>query len=440
MRQTKKLDVFVSSDQSEFQRLRRQFRNTICDIQSLTCALMEDRGAAPSTALDASLKAVRETDIYVGVFGKDYSEITIKEYQEAVKNKKPAFIYIKKVNPRDAKLSDFIENTVKPSFLYFEFDKTSDAIRLLKDNLEDFLVETLRMGIESRSQKLGQTIAFMTREEKRALSYVSTQDSLIDAQRFFEEEKYEQSALTTIYVIEAILKKALASNEILFTKSMPFGEIARVAQKSLLLSSENTHDLNTLSILRSQIVHQTKKLERKDAQEILDLARPLLEAITSSRIREKKTVAEIWKPFPKINFNIAQKLVNITNRLLRVCDFPQVAWEAVNDSPYQLRVKIEVHPILGGHDLHPLKDDNINGKSVYEVEPNSYVFANGCFTLPKECADSKEDLVVEIRATVTDVNDIGKGELKLLPKRWKYVRETNSWFYYPQRERPSSEE
>ena len=74
------------------------------------------------------------------------------------------------------------------------------------------------------------------------------------------------------------------------------------------------------------------------------------------------------------------------------------------------------------------------------MEPNSYVFANGCFTLPKECAESKEELVVEIRATVTDVNDIGKGELKLLPKRWKYVRDNSTWFYYPQRERPSFEE
>jgi hypothetical protein len=112
---------------------------------------------------------------------------------------------------------------------------------------------------------------------------------------------------------------------------------------------------------------------------------------------------------------------------------PQVGWYAYNDSPYQLSIKIEIHPILGNRDLHPLKDDNINGNSVYEAEPKSYVFANGCFTLPNECVESKEDLAVELRVTVMDINDIAKGELCLLPKRWKYVRETNSWFYYPQR-------
>ena len=66
--------------------------------------------------------------------------------------------------------------------------------------------------------------------------------------------------------------------------------------------------------------------------------------------------------------------------------------------------------------------------SAYEAEPNSYVFANGCFTLPKECADSKEDLVVEIRATVTDINDIAKGEQRLCPKRWNTLEKLTVGF------------
>ena len=427
-----KLDVFVSSDQIEFQKLRRQLRTTICSIQSLTCTLMEDRGAAPSTPLDASLKAVRESDIYVGIFGKKYSDVTKKEYEEAIKNKKPPFIYIKKISPRDAKLSDFIETTIKPSFVYYKFDKNDDAVRLLNDNLGRFVVDTLRMGIEARAEKLGQTTAFIRKEEKRAFSHAITQDPLSDAERFFEEEKYEQSALTTIYIVEATMKKALANNKVPLIQTLPFGEIISTVQKNLSLTPETGRKLNTLSIFRSHIVHQTKKLEKDDARDIIDLARPLIDTISNS-VREEKSILEMWTPFPRINFTIAQ-------RLLRVCTFPQVCWEAFNDSPYQLRVKIEIHPILGGRDLHPLKDDSINGNSVYEVEPNSYLFANGCFTLPKECADSKEDLVVEIRVLVTDANDIGKGELKLLPKRWKYVRENNSWFYYPQRGRPSSEE
>jgi len=142
--------------------------------------------------------------------------------------------------------------------------------------------------------------------------------------------------------------------------------------------------------------------------------------------RKIKITSERWKPLPNIIFKVTQ-------RLLRTFYFPQVGWEAYNDSSYQLRVRIEVHPILGGRDLHPLSDDDINGTKAYEVEPKSYLFGNGCFSLPQECAVSKDDLILEIRTTVEDINNPEKGQHKLVPRRWKYVREDNAWSYYPQR-------
>lgn len=132
----------------------------------------------------------------------------------------------------------------------------------------------------------------------------------------------------------------------------------------------------------------------------------------------------LWKPRPKIKFFVAQEL-------LRKLQFPQVGWEAYNDSPYQLRARIEIHPILGGHDLFPLSDDYINGNHPYGVEPKSPVFGNGCFSLPQVCATSKDELVLEIRAIVEDVNDPEKGEYKLLPSCWKYAREYDTWSYNP---------
>lgn len=132
-----------------------------------------------------------------------------------------------------------------------------------------------------------------------------------------------------------------------------------------------------------------------------------------------------WKPLPNIKFLVAQKL-------LRTLTLPQVGWEAYNNSPYQLKVRIEVHPILGGKDLHPLSDDNINGTTAYNVAPMDALFGNGCFTIPSKCATSEDELILEIRAFVLDVNDIEKGEYEVSPSRWKYVREMNSWSYYPQ--------
>lgn len=132
-----------------------------------------------------------------------------------------------------------------------------------------------------------------------------------------------------------------------------------------------------------------------------------------------------WKPLPSIKFFVSQ-------RLLRPLTFPQVGWEAYNNSPYQLKVRIEDHPILDGKDLHPLSDNNINGTTPYDAAPMDCLFGNGCFTLPPECSKSKDELILEIRATVLDVNDTDKGEYKVSPSRWKYVRERNSWSYYPQ--------
>jgi hypothetical protein len=136
-----------------------------------------------------------------------------------------------------------------------------------------------------------------------------------------------------------------------------------------------------------------------------------------------------WDPLPKINFKVSQQL-------LRTLKFPTVGWEAYNDSPYQLRIRIEVHPILGGKDLHPLSDKHINGSSVYPVEPNSPLFINGCFTLPAKCAISEKELILEIRAIAEDTNDLKKGTYALIPRRFKYNRKSNTWSYHPQMELP----
>ena len=132
-----------------------------------------------------------------------------------------------------------------------------------------------------------------------------------------------------------------------------------------------------------------------------------------------------WNPLPVIKFNIMG--VNLKRAL------PQVGWELTNHSSFQLRIRIEVHPWLGKRDLLPLiLDDDINGKKSYTAEPNSLVWTNGTFTLPHECVNSTEELVLEIRSFVTDVNEPQKAEHKMLSSTWKYVSSGDYWFYYPQ--------
>jgi hypothetical protein len=234
------------------------------------------------------------------------------------------------------------------------------------------------------------------------------------------------------------------SNTVLFLITAGFEESEQVIKEVSLTFDEGKQFM----LLRHEdldpkifIDLPTKRINLGDYQQTsfdtkYDLTRKVLSANVHAmeghppkqNVRAKKTgiAIERWSPLPNIKFIVSQ-------RLLRILTFPQVGWEAYNDSPYQLRVRIEVHPILGGRDLHPLSDDDINGIKAYEVEPKSYLFANGCFSLPQECSVSKEELILEIRATVEDINDPEKGQHNLVPRRWKYVREHNTWSYYPQR-------
>jgi hypothetical protein len=424
------LDVFLSSDQMEFNKLRNKLSIEICNIPFLTCKLLEQTGADSSTVLDASLKAVRGCDIYVGIFGHDYSEITIKEYQEAVRFRKPCLTYVKKLRKRDERLIKFINDVLKNDFKFFVFSRNKDLICQLNIDLLRFILETLKRGLEQRASQKGKMINLISKEEKFAPKAVQTKDPLAEVEASYQEGKYLECLILTVAIIETRLRKILNIYS-RPSKSLALGSLISEMQKLGLFNSREIDFLRRISIYRNDAIHFGTIPDKKTIQEVLEIAQHMMRVFSRIDVKGRKTSKKdtaLWKPLPKIDYRIAQ-------RLLRTLHFPQVGWEAYNNSPYQLRVSIAIHPILGGKDLHPLPDNDINGTNVYEVEPNSYLFANGCFTLPHECARSNKELILEIHTTVEDINDPEKGEHKLLPKRWKYVRERNSWSYYPQKGR-----
>ncbi|MCJ7559260.1 DUF4062 domain-containing protein [Candidatus Bathyarchaeota archaeon] len=421
------LDVFVSSDQIEFGKLRRQLSDEICNIPFLRCRLLEDTGADPSTVLDASLRAVRNSDLYVGVFGREYSEITIREYREAVKFRKPCLTYVKNLRKRDERLAQFIDNVLRNDFKYFTFKSGAEVTGQLNVDLHNFILVTLKMGLEERARKKEEAIGLISEEEKGAQIAIQKQDPLTGAEVSFKEGKDLECLVMTSVIIETTLRRILEINGVSDKSTRSLGEMITVAKQRGLFGPDFVSSLRQVSIYRNDAVHLGKIPNREAIQKVMDIARHLTRVLMKGLgVEGSKTASELWKPLPNIVFNVTQ-------RLLRTLTFPQVGWEAYNDSPYQLKVRIEVHPILGGKDLHPLPDDDINGTYEYPVEPRSALFGNGCFSLPQRCATSKEELILEIRATVLDVNDTEKSEYKMLPSRWKYVREHDAWSYYPQR-------
>lgn len=386
---------------------------------------MEERGADPYSVSEASIKALQESDIYVGIFGREYSDTTFLEYQEAIKNNKPCFAYIKRARHRDDRLSAFLKNNLKPNFKYYEFgNDTDDLIRQLEVDLQNFIVSTLRLGIQARAEKLGKTIALISKEEKNALNYITAKDPLAEAQVLFRQEKYLESLFMTVAIVEATLRHALENHGVTTNSSNTLGEMITQTQNFELFDKDIVDMLRTISIYRNQVVHLGTSPDKKQTQEFLEAARRLINRLLASRIEATKG-AEFWDPLPVIKFNLMG--YNLKRKL------PQVGWELTNHSPYQLKIRIEIHPWLGKRDLYSLiMDDDINGNKTYSAEPNSVVWTNGTFTLPIECVTSTEELVLEIRSFVTDVNCMQKGEHKMLYSTWKYVRQGDYWFYYPQ--------
>jgi hypothetical protein len=80
--------------------------------------LFESNGAKPHSPRDESLRMARECDIYIGIFGANYSEITKQEFLEANNTGKPCFIYSETVTNRDPKLSVFIKDDLSEKVTY----------------------------------------------------------------------------------------------------------------------------------------------------------------------------------------------------------------------------------------------------------------------------------------------------------------------------------
>ncbi len=73
------LEVFISSSQEEFSRKRKRLEEMINSMDYLTCQLLGNRGADTDDTRTRSVKAAKDCDFYVGIFGMRHSHITQEE-------------------------------------------------------------------------------------------------------------------------------------------------------------------------------------------------------------------------------------------------------------------------------------------------------------------------------------------------------------------------
>src|SRR5690242_19435592 len=123
-----KLKVFISSKMVELRDVREIVAKALDDKGIKAWVYEADAGARPEGIIETSLREVDISDVYVGLFGEKYGEVTVQEYRYARSLKKPCFVYIRdKECQREEQLEDFLKSEIfdlHQGVTYDYFDST----------------------------------------------------------------------------------------------------------------------------------------------------------------------------------------------------------------------------------------------------------------------------------------------------------------------------
>jgi hypothetical protein len=278
----RELDVFLSSDQKEFAKLRNTLAKKLCGMPFLTCTPLENQGADPTDVVDASLRAVEKSDIYVGIFGREYSETVIKEYQKAVEGRLPCFTYLKTARRRDPRVSEFVDDVLKNQFHYFEFHNNAELEQQLESDLRRFILDTIMLGLEERRKKKEEVKDLMAKEEKAIPETIETKYPLRDAEAMFKGGADVMSLITTSIILENNLRKAIENRGYLVHPASSLGKLIRTAEEYQILNKEEIDALRRISYYRNMTVHRGDAPDRKAMAWILKKSKAILNRLKVS--------------------------------------------------------------------------------------------------------------------------------------------------------------
>lgn len=270
----------------------------------LNCDLLEKTGAQPFNTVDSSIKAVQKSDIYIGIFGSNYSETTIKEYKKAHQIKIPIFVYIKEGINRDSGLQKFIDSILKNNYKYEKFKNNSDLYAKIIHDLESFLSDILVIGIKSMNEikAKGVNIEKKIDEVKKSFDILHGTDK--DLSNIYDSVlslhnsgKYIECIITSLISIElAIRKKLLIVIPQIVTES--FEQILTYAMESKLISLRHIEKIRKILYLKNNILSSGYIPTYKNSLSAATLSRNVLEYINDRTPRAIKWVAYLGFLFP----------------------------------------------------------------------------------------------------------------------------------------------
>lgn len=276
------LDVFISSSFAEFGGLRKRLARRITRQPFLHCIPLEEAGAESENVLSASMRGVREADIYVGIFGKRYSRVTVEEYREAVRSRKLCLIYIKDTNGRDKELVDFIKNEITNEFKYHRFKGERGLYRQVESDLGKHLIRLLHEAIDASRVRKREAAAIESQAFLPSADYLAPKSRPVElleaAGEAFKRSSLLESAILTRSSLEQGIKELLGRQTIYAEqKKLPsFGVMLGMAYDLKLISRSDLTSLRKISHIRNEAAHGGRVPNEQEMRWALDVVDSLL--------------------------------------------------------------------------------------------------------------------------------------------------------------------
>lgn len=138
------LKIFISGNERECDD-ERAIVKEIVEQLCMKPQASESRGASHLSIKDLNMDRVRNSDLYIGIFGKYDSEPSREEYEEAKKNHIPRLVYVKQLQDdekRDPEIESFLKE-IEDAKYGVTFWKYENACKLRDQAKHDIMVNTI---------------------------------------------------------------------------------------------------------------------------------------------------------------------------------------------------------------------------------------------------------------------------------------------------------
>jgi hypothetical protein len=149
----RQLRVFVGSAMTELRDVRSVLKKALEDRGIEPFIYEASAGAQPDTITETSLRELRESDIFLGLFWQKYPKVTLQEFEEARRVDKPCFVYIRdKGTERDVDLERFLRSEVYDLIKGVSYDYFTDPVKLAEQAADDVLAWLVRRHREMTAE------------------------------------------------------------------------------------------------------------------------------------------------------------------------------------------------------------------------------------------------------------------------------------------------